>query len=103
MNLKQMRDEVAKACDSEPKAVAAIQKETFARIRMALESGENVQIPEFGRFSVRDLPAEGEQPARKAVRFRAASEKSAADGNGAAREPDRPAETVAGEGRGSEG
>ncbi|MBV8977237.1 MAG: HU family DNA-binding protein [Alphaproteobacteria bacterium] len=97
-----MRDEIAKACDSQTGAVAAIQKETFARIRTALESGENVQIPEFGKFSVRDLPAEGEKPARKVVRFRAATEKAAAGENGTAREPDGDVETLAGEHRGSE-
>jgi nucleoid DNA-binding protein len=70
MKLKECNEAIAKACDLTPKAVAAVHAETFRLITGALEKGERVFVPEFGVFTVKDIEATGDQPAKKLVRFR---------------------------------
>jgi nucleoid DNA-binding protein len=70
MKLKECNEAIAKECGLTPKAVAAVHAETFRRITEALEKGERVFVPEFGVFTVKDIEATGDQPAKKLVRFR---------------------------------
>jgi nucleoid DNA-binding protein len=70
MKLKECNEAIAKACDLTPKAVASVHAETFRLITEALEKGERVFVPEFGVFTVKDIEATGDQPAKKLVRFR---------------------------------
>ena len=77
MKIGEFNEEIATACDMRARAVSAVQKETFRLLRAALEKGERVQIPEFGTFSVKDVPGKDDKPARKIVRLRM---KGAADG-----------------------
>lgn len=70
MKLKEMNERIAAACELKPKAVAAVHTETFRHIAAALDKGERVTIPDFGIFTVRDVPGENGAPAKKIVRFR---------------------------------
>jgi nucleoid DNA-binding protein len=73
MKLKELNDAIATTCNVRPSVVSSIQAETFKQLRAALDKGEKVIIPEFGHFVVKDVPAEGDKPARKSVKFRAKS------------------------------
>jgi DNA-binding protein HU-beta len=70
MKLKEMNERIAAACTLKPKDVAAVHTETFRGIAAALEKGERVQIPDFGIFTVKEIPGENGAPAKKMVRFR---------------------------------
>jgi len=70
MRLKLLNEEIAKACNVRPQVVAAIQAETFRRIRAAVEKGEKVNVPDWGVFMPRDMPGKEGEPPRKAIRFR---------------------------------
>jgi DNA-binding protein HU-beta len=70
MKLKEMNERIAAACEMKPKDVATVHVETFRRIAAALEKGERVQIPDFGIFTVKEVPGENGAPAKKIVRFR---------------------------------
>ena len=86
MKLNELKEEIATACDMRAKAVLAVQKETFRKLREAIERGERVIIPDFGVFSTKERTAqEGEEP-KKSIRFKlhssdekAASSESAGD------------------------
>jgi nucleoid DNA-binding protein len=73
MRLKDLNDGIATTCNVRPNVVSSIQAETFKQLRAALDKGEKVIVPEFGQFVVRDVPAEGDKPARKIIKFRAKS------------------------------
>ncbi len=77
MKLKELNDAIATTCNVRPNVVSSIQAETFKQLRAALEKGEKIIVPDFGQFVMKDMPAEGEKPARKLVKFRfkAADEK----------------------------
>jgi nucleoid DNA-binding protein len=79
MKLKECNEAIAKACDLTPKAVAAVHAETFRLIAESLEKGERVFVPEFGVFTVKDIEATGDQPAKKLVRFRQRGEEEKAE------------------------
>jgi nucleoid DNA-binding protein len=70
MKLNEMNEEIAAACDMRAKSVAMVQKETFRRLREAVEKGERVLIPGFGIFSTKEKPASEGVEASKVVRFR---------------------------------
>lgn len=74
MKLKELNDAVASSCNVRGNVVSAVQAETFRQIRVQLEKGEKVVVPDFGMFILKETPAEGDTPAKKVVRFR---EKSA--------------------------
>jgi len=73
VKLNELNESIAATCDMRPKAVLAVQKETFRQLRAALEKGERVAIPEFGKFSVKDIPEQDGKPARKIIRFKASA------------------------------
>ncbi len=73
MKLKELNDAVASACDVRGNVVTAVQQETFRQIKAQLDKGEKVIIPDFGMFVVKDVPATGDEPAKKTVRFRVKS------------------------------
>ncbi|GEM_PF-2202976 len=70
MKLKELNEQIAKACDLTPKAVAGVHAQTFRLIAEALDKGERVAIPDFGVFSVKDVAGEEGRPGKKLVRFR---------------------------------
>ena len=70
MKLKELNESIAATCELKPRNVAAVHAETFRGIAAALEKGERVQIPDFGIFTVKEVPGEGGAPAKKVVRFR---------------------------------
>ncbi len=70
MRLKELNEGIASACNVRASVVTAVQAETFKQLRSALDKGEKIIIPDFGMFSIRDVAAEGDEPARKVVRFR---------------------------------
>jgi len=78
MKLKELNEQIAKACGMAPKAVAGVQAETFRLIAQALDKGERVFVPDFGVFSVKDVEGEEGQPGKKMVRFRQRSSDEAA-------------------------
>jgi nucleoid DNA-binding protein len=81
MKLKELNEQIAKACSLTPKQVVAVHAETFRLITEALDKGERVAIADFGVFSVKDIEATADQPAKKMVRFRQrGSEDSGEDG-----------------------
>jgi nucleoid DNA-binding protein len=73
MKLKELNEAIATACNTRPNVVSSIQAETFKQLRAALDKGEKVIVPDFGQFVVRDVPAQGETPAKKVIKFRAKS------------------------------
>jgi nucleoid DNA-binding protein len=77
MNMNHLVKEIAEACETKPKTVAAVQKETFRRIRAALGKGERVSVAEFGIFATKEVPGEEGQPAKKIIRFRERTAKDA--------------------------
>lgn len=70
MKLKELNEAVAKSCDVRGNVVTSVQNETFRQIRVALDKGEKVVIPDFGMFVVREVPGEGGGAGKKMVRFR---------------------------------
>src|ERR1700733_4544846 len=70
MKLKELNEQIAKACDLTPKAVAGVHAQTFRLIAEALDKGERVAVADFGVFSVKDVAGEEGQPGKKMVRFR---------------------------------
>jgi nucleoid DNA-binding protein len=74
MKLKELNDAIAASCNVRPNVVSSIQAETFKQLRAALDKGEKVIVPDFGQFVVKDVPAEGDKPARKVVKFRMKSD-----------------------------
>ncbi len=70
MKLNEFNEQIATACDIRAKSVAMVQKETFRRLREAVEKGERVLIPGFGIFSTKEKPASEGVEASKIVRFR---------------------------------
>ncbi|HWA91404.1 MAG TPA: HU family DNA-binding protein [Rhizomicrobium sp.] len=76
MKLNEMTDRIAQACEQRPKAVPAVQKETFRLMGEALEKGEKVVIPGFGIFAVREIP-QPDGTTKKAVKFRRKSDEAA--------------------------
>ncbi len=70
MKLKELNEAIATTCNVRPNVVSSVQAETFKQLRAAIEKGERVVIPEFGQFSMRDVPAEGDTPAKKIIKFR---------------------------------
>jgi nucleoid DNA-binding protein len=70
MKLKEINDAIASACDVRGNVVSAVQNETFRQIKAQLDKGEKVIIPDFGIFIVKDVPAVGDVPAKRSVRFR---------------------------------
>jgi len=97
MRLKEINDAVASTCNVRANVVVAVQNETFRQIRLALDKGEKVVLPEFGTFVVKEVPGEPGAAAKKVVRFReqrpAAEGGEGAAGKGAApaRNKNRPA------------
>ncbi len=73
MKLKELNEAIATACNVRPNVVSSVQAETFKQLRAALDKGDKVIVPQFGQFIVRDIPAEGDTPARKMIKFRAKS------------------------------
>jgi nucleoid DNA-binding protein len=98
MRLKELNDAVAATCNVRANVVTAVQNETFRQIRIALDKGEKVVLPEFGTFVVKEVPGEPGAAAKKIVRFReqrpeaegAAAKKGGAPGGarGGAAKPD---------------
>jgi nucleoid DNA-binding protein len=74
MKLKELNEAIATACNVRPQVVTAVQAETFRRVRASLDQGEKVVIPDFGIFITKDVAAEGDQPAKKVVRFKTRTE-----------------------------
>ena len=70
MRLKELNDAVAATCNVRANVVTAVQNETFRQIRLALDKGEKVIVPEFGIFVVKETPGEPGGAAKKVVRFR---------------------------------
>jgi nucleoid DNA-binding protein len=70
MRLKELNDAVAATCNVRANVVTAVQNETFRQIRLALDKGEKVSLPEFGTFVVKEVPGEPGSAAKKVVRFR---------------------------------
>lgn len=70
MKLKELNDAIAATCDVRGNVVTAVQNETFRQIRVALEKGEKLIIPDFGMFILKEMPAVNDQPAKKTIRFR---------------------------------
>ncbi len=70
MRLKELNDAVAATCNVRANVVTAVQNETFRQIRIALDKGEKVVLPEFGTFVVKEVPGEPGAAAKKIVRFR---------------------------------
>jgi nucleoid DNA-binding protein len=70
MRLKELNDAVAATCNVRANVVTAVQNETFRQIRLALDKGEKVSLPEFGTFVVKEVPGEPGGAAKKVVRFR---------------------------------
>ena len=100
MKLKECNEQIAKECGLTPKAVAAVHAQTFPaerererererEITEALEKGERVFVPEFGVFTVKDIEATGDQPAKKMVRFRQRGEEEKAEDGEAKDNADR--------------
>ena len=69
MKLNEMADRIAQTCDLRPKAVLAVQKETFRLLGEAMDKGERIVIPAFGSFATREL-AQADGTTKKAVKFR---------------------------------
>jgi len=94
MRLKEINDAVAATCNVRANVVVAVQNETFRQIRLALDKGEKVVLPEFGTFVVKEVPGEPGAAAKKVVRFREqrpAAEDGAAKGEAVAGNKNRPA------------
>ena len=70
MRLKELNDAVAATCNVRANVVTAVQNETFRQIRIALDKGEKVIVPEFGTFVVKEVPGAPGDAAKKVVRFR---------------------------------
>jgi len=70
MKLKELNDTIAATCNVRVNVVASIQNEMFKQLRAALEKEDKITIPEFGIFSVREVPGEDGQPAKRKIRFR---------------------------------
>jgi nucleoid DNA-binding protein len=83
MKLKELNENIATACEMRPKAVAAVQAETFRQMRAVFEKGERIQIPEFGVFSVKDVAGEEGRPGKKVVRFKLRAEAGEEEGQDA--------------------
>ena len=74
MKLKELNEAIATACNVRPQVVSAVQAETFRQLRTSLDKGEKVVIPDFGIFIMKEVAADGDQPAKKVVRFKAKAE-----------------------------
>jgi nucleoid DNA-binding protein len=70
MRLRELNDTIATACNVRANVVSQVQTETFRALRAALDKGEKVMIPDFGVFMIKEVPAEGDTPEKKIVRFR---------------------------------
>lgn len=70
MRLKELNDAIATTCNVRANVVSQVQNETFRALRAALDKGEKVMIPDFGVFMTKDVPAEGDKPGKKVVRFK---------------------------------
>ena len=80
MKINEFSDEIASACGMRAKAVTSVQKETFRQLRVALDKGERVQIPEFGTFSIKDVAGKDGEPGKKVVRFKMRDGKAGKEG-----------------------
>jgi nucleoid DNA-binding protein len=70
MKLRELCEEIAKACEVRPSMVSAVQAETFRRVLAAVEKGEKVVVPDFGIFVMAETAATDEEPAKRIVRFK---------------------------------
>jgi nucleoid DNA-binding protein len=99
MRLKEINDAVASTCNVRANVVTAVQNETFRQIRLALDKGEKVVLPEFGTFVVKEVPGDPGAAAKKVVRFREqrpeGAEGAAGKGAAPARNKNRPAAPAA--------
>ncbi len=84
MRLKEINDAVASTCNVRANVVTAVQNETFRQIRLALDKGEKVVLPDFGTFVVKEAPGEPGAAAKKVVRFREQRPAAAGAGKGEA-------------------
>jgi nucleoid DNA-binding protein len=91
VKLNELSESIATTCDLRPRAVLAVQKETFRQLRAALEKGERVIIPEFGKFSVKDVPEKDGKPGRKIMRFKASADDGTSDDGEASKKAKRKA------------
>lgn len=96
MKLKELNDAIATACNVRPNVVSSIQTETFKQLRAAFDKGEKIVIPDFGQFVTRDVPAEGDKPAKKVIKFRL---KSGDDKDKAKKEAKKAERKAKGEGK----
>ncbi|MCS7200417.1 MAG: HU family DNA-binding protein [Caldimicrobium sp.] len=51
------------------KAVPEVINEFFSILKEELKKGEEVSIPNFGIFKIREIKKEGEEVAKKVIRF----------------------------------
>jgi nucleoid DNA-binding protein len=91
MKLNEMADRIAKTCELRPKAVLAVQKETFRLLGEAMDKGERIVIPAFGSFATRELP-QADGTTKKAVKFRRKTDESQPETAEAAPEADAEAD-----------
>jgi len=70
MKSKQLVAQVASTCNLRQETAAAVVREVFRQIRAALDSGERVEIPDFGNFISREVSGEGGEPGKRVIRFR---------------------------------
>ena len=70
MKLRELNEDIAKACDVRVKAVQAVQAETFRRLLAAVEKGEKVMIPDFGIFSINEVGGKDGEPSRRVLKFK---------------------------------
>src|SRR5215471_21148727 len=103
MKLKELNEAIASACNVRAQVVNAVQAETFRQIQAAREKGEKVAIPDFGFFIMRDIPAEGDEPAKKLVKFKVKNEDAQGKEARTEARKQRRAEAKAGETENSNG
>jgi nucleoid DNA-binding protein len=70
MKSKQLVAQIASTCNLRQETAAAVVEEVFRQIRAALDSGERVEIPDFGNFISREVSGEGGEPGKRVIRFR---------------------------------
>jgi nucleoid DNA-binding protein len=69
MKINDLAEDVAAACGARRQVVVSVMAETFRQIQKAVDSGNKVNVPEFGVFMGRNSPGTESEP-KKGIRFR---------------------------------
>jgi HU domain fused to wHTH, Ig, or Glycine-rich motif len=69
MKLRELNEAIAQTCDVRANVVSAVLAEAFRQMRVALDKGDKIVIPEFGMFLSRESTGE-DGTVTRVVRFR---------------------------------